>query len=148
VYHGPGILMSQLTGLYESVMYIAHTPVDDGTVHAWHALLVRAPSGSAPPTEADVEAARGYQQGALWSFTQDFGIWSNKRPCFHAMHVSGDGPFKKARLWYKQFYNPRARKQEFLSQAQGISVVNGLPGAPSVTDGMTLAEAVAAADIA
>ena len=145
VYHGPGVLLSMLTGMQESIMYIAHTPVDDGTVHAWHALLVKAPSGSTSPTEEDVAAARAYQQGALWSFSQDFGIWSNKRPCFHGMHVSGDGPFKKARLWYKQFYNPRARKQEFLSQAEGVYTPDGMPGAPAGAREMSLAEAVAAA---
>jgi 3-ketosteroid 9alpha-monooxygenase subunit A len=33
-YHGPGVLMSDLTGMYEGVMLITHTPVDDGTARS------------------------------------------------------------------------------------------------------------------
>ena len=31
----------------------------------------------------------------------------------------------KARIWYKQFYNPRARKNEFLEQCEGMYVPRG-----------------------
>lgn len=143
-YHGPGILYSILTGMQESVMYIAHTPVDDGKVKVWHALLVKAPSGAAEPTEEDVTVARSYQESSLAAFAQDFGIWSNKRPCLHGMYVSGDGPFKKARTWYKQFYNPRARKQEFLSQVEGsIYRADDQAGFAEGAGDKPLAEAVA-----
>jgi 3-ketosteroid 9alpha-monooxygenase subunit A len=29
------------------------------------------------------------------------------------------------RIWYKQFYNPRAQKQEFLDQCEGTYVPRG-----------------------
>ena len=53
-YHGPGMLLSYLTGFYEGVMIIAHTPVDDGTVKVWHALCVKSPSNSAQIGRAHV----------------------------------------------------------------------------------------------
>ncbi len=145
VYHGPGVLLSHLTGMHDSIIFIAHTPIDDGVVHVWHALLVKAASGLPVANESDVVAARAYQQSALWSFAQDFGIWANKRPNLHGMYVSGDGPHRKARAWYKQFYNPRARKQEFLAEAEGVYSPQGMPGAPVAARGeMSLAAAVAA----
>jgi 3-ketosteroid 9alpha-monooxygenase subunit A len=33
----------------------------------------------------------------------------------------------KARIWYKQFYNPRAKKQEYLDQCEGFYVPRGIP---------------------
>lgn len=144
VYEGPGILFSHLTGLLESVMYIAHTPTDDGAVQVWHSLLVKSASGSAKVTEDDIKAAREFQQSTLWSFSQDFGIWANKKPCFHGMHVSGDGPFRKARIWYKQFYNPRAQREDFRKRCEGVFTSDNVSGAPAVADDSSLAAAAAA----
>jgi 3-ketosteroid 9alpha-monooxygenase subunit A len=31
----------------------------------------------------------------------------------------------KARMWYRQFYNPRAQAQEFLDQCEGVYVPKG-----------------------
>jgi 3-ketosteroid 9alpha-monooxygenase subunit A len=45
--------------------------------------------------------------------------------------VPGDGPFHKARIWYKQFYNPRARKKEYLTQVEGaMHYAKGIAPAP------------------
>jgi 3-ketosteroid 9alpha-monooxygenase subunit A len=122
-----------------------HTAVEDGTVRAWHALMVRSPSGSAPVTAQDTEIARLYQAGALAAFSQDFEVWSNKRPCINGMFMPSDGAFRKARIWYKQFYNPRAKKDEYLRQAEGVYVPAGMKSAPEAARGkMSLADAVAA----
>lgn len=125
VYHGPGVLISHLTGLYDAVMMITHTPVDDGTIKVWHALLVKSPSGNAEATLPDTIAARQFQQAALTAFAQDFEVWTNKGPCLNGLFIPSDGPFMKARIWYKQFYNPRAMKQEFLDQCEGYYVPKG-----------------------
>src|SRR3546814_1221305 len=111
VYHGPSILITRMSGLYDSYIFIAHTPVDDGSSYVWHALLVRSATGQ-KATEADHAAARQYQDMALAAFAQDFEVWKNKRPCFQGLFVQGDGPFRLQRIWYKQFYNPRATQQE------------------------------------
>lgn len=52
-------------------------------------------------------------------------MWTNKAPCLNRMFLPSDGPFMKARQWYKQFYNPRARRQEFLDECEGLYVPRG-----------------------
>lgn len=74
--------------------------------------------------------ARAYQEASRLAFAQDFEIWANKRPCFNPMMVQGDGPFHKLRIWYKQFYNPRARAAEFQTRVNGIYVTRGTTSAP------------------
>lgn len=97
--------------------------VDFGKV--WHALLVRSPGGNETATQTDTIAARQFQQAALTAFAQDFEVWTNKGPCLNGLFIPSDGPFMKARIWYKQFYNPRAMKQEFLDQCEGYYVPKG-----------------------
>ena len=46
------------------------------------------------------------------------------------MMVKGDGPFDKVRIWYKQFYNPRARAEEFQKRVNGHYVTRGTAEAP------------------
>ncbi|HJV27636.1 MAG TPA: Rieske 2Fe-2S domain-containing protein [Aromatoleum sp.] len=125
-YHGPGVLISYLTGMFNSIMMIAHTPVEDGSIKVWHGLMVKSPSGSAKVSVTDVVAARQFQATALEAFSQDFEIWQNKAPCTSGLFIPSDGPFMKARLWYKQFYNPRAMRAEFLDQCEGTYVPKGV----------------------
>jgi 3-ketosteroid 9alpha-monooxygenase subunit A len=124
-YHGPGVLISYLTGMFETVLLIMHTPVDDGTLKVWHSLIVKSPSGNAETTTADLVMARQYQESSRLAFAQDFEVWTNKAPCLNGLFIPSDGPFMKARIWYKQFYNPRAKKQEFLDQCEGVYVPKG-----------------------
>lgn len=110
VYHGPGFLFSALRGFREAIIFIAHTAIDDGVIKVWHGLLVKS---------SDVAAARAYQEESRLAFAQDFEIWAGKRPAIHILQVPADGPFHKARIWYRQFYNPRNRRREFLDQVEG-----------------------------
>jgi 3-ketosteroid 9alpha-monooxygenase subunit A len=41
------------------------------------------------------------------------------------MQVVGDGPFGKARAWYKQFYNPRKEAKSLQSKSNGHWVTKG-----------------------
>lgn len=127
-YVGPGILQSVMVGANPSHMFIAHTPVDDGVIKVWHGLSVKVDNEQV--TEEDVAMGAAYQEASLAAFSQDFEIWSNKKPCFHPMMVKGDGPFDKVRIWYKQFYNPRARAEEFQKRANGHYVTRGTSEAP------------------
>jgi 3-ketosteroid 9alpha-monooxygenase subunit A len=104
-YTGPGILMSRQKGIHSSIQMITHTPVDDGVIRIWHALLVRGRGATADDTDA--AAARVNQAANLVAFTQDFDIWSNKRPALSILQIAADGPFPAVRAWYRQFYNPR-----------------------------------------
>jgi 3-ketosteroid 9alpha-monooxygenase subunit A len=127
-YTGPGVLQSVMLGDFPSHMLIAHTPVDDGVVQVWHGLQVKV--ANEVPTDEDRAVARQYEQGSVGAFSQDFEIWANKRPCFNPMMVKGDGPFDKLRIWYKQFYNPRARAAEFQARVNGHYVTRGTSRAP------------------
>ncbi|QEE23392.1 MAG: (2Fe-2S)-binding protein [Rhodanobacter sp.] len=125
-YHGPGCLISVLTGMYEAVMLIAHTPMEDGTIKVWHSLLVKSASGSKVATQMDAIAAAQFQDTALQAFQQDIEIWSNKAPCINGLFLPDDGAFMKSRIWYKQFYNPRAKKQDYLERCEGYFVPKGV----------------------
>ncbi|MBD24690.1 MAG: (2Fe-2S)-binding protein [Candidatus Marinimicrobia bacterium] len=120
-YTGPGVLLSLMKGEYPSIILITHTPIDDGIVKVWHALLVKSPNKIATPN--DVENARTYQESSRMAFAQDFEIWGNKRPCLKPLQIPADGPFHKLRTWYKQFYNPRSRSPEFTEKVNGVHTV-------------------------
>ena len=104
---------------------ITHTPVEDGSIRVWHALLVKSPGGNEVATVEDEVAARQFQDASKFAFMQDFQVWTNKAPCFNGLFLPSDGPFMKARIWYKQFFNPRARKEEFQSKVNGVYVPKG-----------------------
>ena len=127
-YTGPGILQSIMVGDLPSLMLIAHTPVDDGQIKVWYGLMVK--TANAVPTAADVETAKGYEKAGVYAFAQDFEIWSNKRACINPLMVRGDGPFDKLRIWYRQFYNPRARAGEYQTRVNGHYVSRGTAEAP------------------
>lgn len=125
-YHGPGVLISYLTGYFDTVLMINHTPVEDGSIRVWHALLVKSPGGNAEVNTQDVIAARQFQEASLNSFKQDFEVWTHKAPCIHGLFTPSDGPFMKGRTWYKQFYNPREQAEQYTRQCAGTYVPNGV----------------------
>lgn len=127
-YTGPGILQSIMVGANPSLMLIAHTPVEDGSVKVWYGLMVNV--DDAVPTPEQIETAKGYEKSGVYAFAQDFEIWGNKRPCLNPLMVKGDGPFDKLRIWYKQFYNPRARAGEFQARVNGHYTTRGTSSAP------------------
>ena len=120
-YTGPGILMSRQQGIHNSIQMITHTPIDDGVVKIWHALLVRGQGAVA--TDEDVAAARANQAANLVAFTQDFEIWGNKRPALTILQLPADGPFHAVRAWYRQFFNPRGGIPQ--DRIDGIYTVRG-----------------------
>jgi 3-ketosteroid 9alpha-monooxygenase subunit A len=123
-YTGPGVLLSRFAG-QNSLMFITHTPVEDGRVRAWHALLVKSPNAVATPD--DVAYARVAQSYSRAAFAQDFEIWQNKRPAIQILQVPTDGPYGKIRAWYKQFYHPRAQAAALQAQANGTYTVRDMP---------------------
>jgi 3-ketosteroid 9alpha-monooxygenase subunit A len=46
------------------------------------------------------------------------------------MQLPADGPFHKARIWYKQFYHPRSETRRIIAPVEGVHVVPGTPGWP------------------
>jgi len=122
-YHGPGYLLSYMAGRYPSIILIANTPVEDGVTRAWHALLVK--SAHAVADQQDVVAARAFQEASRLAFAQDFEVWANKAPALKILQVNADGPFHLERIWYRQFFNPRARRLEFQKRVNGMHRIKG-----------------------
>src|SRR5690606_5657407 len=88
----------------DAVMFelIANTPVDDGVVKCWHAVLYKGASN--PASNEDREAAKQFQANALEAFGADFNVWKFKRPALKIMQMKTDGPFRTGRQWYSQFF--------------------------------------------
>lgn len=127
-YTGPGILLSRMEGQHPSVMMICNTPVEDGEVRVWFAVMVKA-SDRIASNEARA-IARGYQDTGLEAFSQDFELWNHKEAALSILQVPDDGPFHKERLWHQQFYHPRERAHEFHKRVNGVHVSMDLrPGA-------------------
>jgi len=122
-YTGPGLLMSRMNGYYNSLMLVAHTPIEDGQVRAWHALMVEPPNH--PPSAEDQAMITAFQDGSRIALLQDFDVWANKEPCLQIMQVPGDGPFGKVRTWYKQFYNPRKDAETYQNAVNGTYISKG-----------------------
>ncbi len=122
-YTGPGILMSEMKGDYNSLMLVANTPIEDGKVQAWHALMVEPPNF--PASEQELAAVSAYQDASRMALYQDFDVWANKEPCLQVMQVVGDGPFGKTRTWHKQFFNPRADAKKYQDAVNGVHVTKG-----------------------
>ena len=80
----------------------------------------------------DKAAVPAFQEGSKMALLQDFDVWANKAPCLSIMQVVGDGPFGKARLWYKQFYNPRKDANDYQAKANGHWVTKGTKRDPWV----------------
>lgn len=101
-YTGPALLQSRLDGELPAHMLIAHTPIEDGRVRMWHALMVKSADPSTP--DGGVGVARAYQQASRDTLAQDLELWSAKRPIFHPLAIPADGPVGRVRQWYGQFY--------------------------------------------
>ncbi len=129
-YIGHGVMQSTMTGQMDSLMIIAHTPVEDGVTKVWHGLMIAAPSGGVP-TQQDIATGRAYQEASREAFAQDFEIWTHKRPASTIMQLPEDGPFHKVRLWTSQFYNPRDKTAEILRRAEGFHGAGDTPRKPS-----------------
>lgn len=127
-YTGPAILISRLTGFYDAIMLITHTPVEDGRLRVWHALMVK--SDHAVATEEEVAQAREFQESSRLAFLQDFDVWTAKAPIFQITQIKSDGPFHKIREWYRQFYNPREEIAPRQSKVNGTYLTNWLKPAP------------------
>lgn len=127
-YTGPGILQSWMKGEFPSIMLFCHTPVDENRVKLWHGLTVKSVEAVASPET--IAAMRPYQEASCAALSQDVEVWGHKRACLNPMAVQGDGPFGKVRIWYRQFFNSRARAEEFQKRVNGKVVTKGTVEAP------------------
>lgn len=125
-YTGPGLLLSrQVFGDNHTYQFIATTPVEDGTVKVWHAVLYR--GASSPASKSDYEQAARAQQEALEALSADFCVWKNKRPALKIMQLPTDGPFRRGREWTRQFYTGHEKAAGIQRELDGVYPVTGIP---------------------
>jgi 3-ketosteroid 9alpha-monooxygenase subunit A len=128
-YHGPGFLLTELSGHHPAWMLICHTPIDKEQVAVWYGTMVRSPG---PINAESLRIAAEYVELGKVAFFQDVKIWENKNPAPNPLLVANDGPILQARAWYAQFFRPReaprveAAEQrrvnlDFLAPADGLS---------------------------
>ncbi|TAL00843.1 MAG: (2Fe-2S)-binding protein [Rhodospirillaceae bacterium] len=128
-YTGPGLLTGHFLEA-GAAQLIAHTPIDDGVTRLWQCALMK----SAKPVIDDevVATARNFNKMMCYGLLQDAEIWATKRPALQVMQIPTDGPFGQSRIWYSQFYNPRAKAPNIVARVQGVHHVKGMPSAPKI----------------
>jgi phenylpropionate dioxygenase-like ring-hydroxylating dioxygenase large terminal subunit len=106
-YHGPGYQITFMKGVIDSIFFQGHTPVDEGTLHLRFGVMLPM-MGSA---ERTAKFASMYVDNLRTGFHEDIEIWENKKWREVPRLVDGDGPLGKLRVWYRQFYRPRAGQE-------------------------------------
>ena len=116
---GPGILESDMKGEFHAYWLIAHTPIDEDVQRVWTGLMVKTGDGASEPPPEVLAGAREFAKIAVTGLAQDVEIWENKRECVNPLAIPADGPYPRLRLWYSQFYNPRAKAATIQQRANG-----------------------------
>jgi 3-ketosteroid 9alpha-monooxygenase subunit A len=124
-YVGPGLNLARFTES-NAAQLIATTPIDDGTARLWQCAMIKRPDGVGDDEAR--EAMSNTNQAFAWGLaTQDGEVWANKRAATKVMQLPTDGPFRAARTWYSQFFNPREKAAQILEPVTGIHYVRGVP---------------------
>jgi 3-ketosteroid 9alpha-monooxygenase subunit A len=102
-YHGPGFMVSEMWGLFHSMLLNMHTPIEENLVD----LRVAARLKKTGMEKRVAKYAGVYIEGIRMGFFQDVRIWEHKRFVERPVLCDGDGPIMKLRQWYGQFYESR-----------------------------------------
>jgi 3-ketosteroid 9alpha-monooxygenase subunit A len=121
-YTGPALLLAEIEGERPTLLLFCHTPVEDGKVRAFHGVAMRAKNEFI--TDEDRAVHRLLCEQSLYQFNQDLEIFKRKRPTLRVVQIPGDGPFRRYRQWYRQFYVPRADVASIQDAADGVIETN------------------------
>lgn len=123
-YVGPGIAFGKFLEL-QALQLICVTPIDDGTCRLWQVGMMRSPSGQVDDAARQMREVVSAQFGK--GLMEDAEVWKVKKPALHVMQLPGDGPFRQSRIWYSQFFNPRAKAAEIVGRVEGTHYAKGMP---------------------
>jgi 3-ketosteroid 9alpha-monooxygenase subunit A len=123
-YVGPGLNLARFLEI-NAVQLIAVTPLEDGAARMWQTVMARRPAGV--DDKAAVRLLDVLNQNMAKGLAREDGeIWANKRPALQIMQLPTDGPFRQARIWYSQFFNPRDQADAIVKRVQGMHHVRGV----------------------
>jgi 3-ketosteroid 9alpha-monooxygenase subunit A len=124
-YVGPGLNAVRFVET-TAAQLIAATPIEDGSTHLRQCAMMKRPA-ELSDAQAREMLVFFNQSMAFGLATQDGEIWANKRAATKIMQMPTDGPFREARTWYRQFFNPRHQAQEIVAPVTGLNYVRGIP---------------------
>lgn len=97
---GPGVSIVRFSGIVDTLLVSASTPIDANTTQTRFHFYVRDLGDEGVTSSVgDAFAAEVDKQ-----FTEDMPIWEHKAHVVRPALADNDGPFMKFRRWYSQFY--------------------------------------------
>lgn len=124
-YVGPGLNAARFLEA-NGAQLIAVTPIEDGSARLWQCAMVKRPDGVSD--EQAREILVHFNQNMAQGLGEDDGdIWANKRAATQILQLPTDGPIGQARIWYSQFFNPRAKAESITRRVAGLHYVRGVP---------------------
>lgn len=124
-YVGPGLNAARFLEA-NACQLIAATPIEDGSARLWQTTMVKRPPGVSD--EKALQIVDNFNQNMAKGLAHEDGeIWANKRAALQILQLPTDGPFRQARVWYSQFFNPRERTAEILDRVKGVHHIRGVP---------------------
>ncbi|MGI8711168.1 MAG: Rieske 2Fe-2S domain-containing protein [Acidimicrobiales bacterium] len=97
---GPGVSIVRFSGIVDTLLVSASTPIDAGSTHTRFNFYVRNLGDAATNSSVgDAFAAEVDRQ-----FIEDVPVWEHKAHLVRPALADNDGPFMKFRKWYAQFY--------------------------------------------
>jgi len=101
---GFGCGFTRFTGICETVLMTATTPIDEGSCDVRFAFTQRKENGQKPVGGVGAAIIRDIVK----QMGEDIPIWENKAYLERPVLCDGDGPIAEFRRWGQQFYSPQA----------------------------------------
>ncbi len=99
-YYGPGFQITRMDSVLPTLLFNAHTMIDERTLHLRFGMRVQ----SQADTPYGPAYVQNYIETIMHGFKQDARIWEHKRYVERPVLCDGDGPIHALRTWYAQFY--------------------------------------------
>lgn len=97
---GPGVSIVRFSGIIDTLLVSASTPIDNGTTQTRFNFYVR----SLGDDKINSSVGEAFAAEVDKQFNEDIPIWEHKAHLVRPALADNDGPFMKFRKWYAQFY--------------------------------------------
>ena len=97
---GPGVSIVRFSGIIDTLLVSASTPIDANTTQTRFNFYVR----SLGDAKVNSSVGEAFAAEVDKQFEEDKPIWEHKAHLVRPALIDTDGPFMKFRKWYSQFY--------------------------------------------